>query len=365
MRTHASSTLAEPHAVPAPRVDDDQLLYLSRDEVELACRGIDPVAAVRDALRLHALGQTVVPDEAYLAWRNERGEPVRSLSMPGYLGGPAGAVAGTKIINANPANPAYGLQRASGLTLLFDVGTAHIVCLMEGAYISALRTAAVTALSATLLGNQRLRTLAIIGAGTLARAHVQLLPVHLPDLEQLRVFDLDPRRTNDLLRELAPWCEERGVVAGPAASAEEAIRGADLVVPVTTTTSGYIAHEWLRPGALLVNISLDDPLEEVVLRADRVFVDDWHLVSHDSRRLLGRMIRQGLIDGPSAAPSTGAAKRVDAELGEVVIGRHVGRSNAREVILVNPFGLALEDLAVARAVFEAASERGLGVRLER
>ena len=85
-----------------------------------------------------------------------------------------------------------------------------------------------------------------------------------------------------------------------APSAEGAIRPAQLIVPVTTTTTGYIALDWLQPGAILVNVSLDDPLPEVALRADRLFVDDWPLVRADSRRLLGRMYRAGQIEGPDA-----------------------------------------------------------------
>src|SRR5205823_1253008 len=128
---------------------DDTLLYLNRREVEQACAQLDPVAVVSRALALHSCGEAVVPDEAYLAWTNPHGEGARSLNMPGWVGGST-AVAGTKIINGNAANSARGLPRASGLTLLFDPTTARISCVLEAAYVSSLRTASVTALSAEL-----------------------------------------------------------------------------------------------------------------------------------------------------------------------------------------------------------------------
>ena len=79
---------------------DTPIRYLSRKDVELACEEIDSVALMREVFTLHGKGQTFLPDEAYLAWTNERGESLRSLNMPGYVGGSLDA-AGTKIINSN------------------------------------------------------------------------------------------------------------------------------------------------------------------------------------------------------------------------------------------------------------------------
>ena len=242
------------------------LAYLSESDVARALATIDPVEVVAGALAAHARGETVLPGEAYLRW-----DGARSLSMPGLVGGRPGV----KVINANPANPSRGLPRASGLTILFDPETARPVCVMEAARISCVRTAAVTALAADLLAVAPIERVAIIGAGALARCHIDLLRARLPRLQEIRVHDRDAERA----REVARATDER---KGPGpflalvacATAEEAIRGARLVVPVTTTTTGYIRHDWLEPGALLVNVSLDDALPEVFLRADRVFVDD-------------------------------------------------------------------------------------------
>jgi ornithine cyclodeaminase len=339
----------------------DRILYLSRRDVEHACRCIDPVAAVAEALRLHGQGEVVLPDEAYLTWADQDGHPARSLNMPGFLGGSL-CSAGTKIINANPRNPDGGLPRASGLTLLFDTNSARITCVMEAAYISSLRTASVTALAVDLLASAPVHSLALLGAGALAHAHLELLLAHLPTLREVMVFDAVAGRAEALLHQVRAG-EARLRVA---TSAEETIRSAQLVVAVTTTTEGYIPFDWLQRGALLVNVSLDDPLPEVVLNADRVIVDDWQLVSHDTRRLLGRMVRQGLLAGPDEpSPADQHGRCVDAELGAILTGRAPGRRHADEIILVNPFGLSIEDLAVATRVYAAACQLQLGVYLDR
>ncbi|HYX50500.1 MAG TPA: hypothetical protein VE843_12195, partial [Ktedonobacteraceae bacterium] len=93
---------------------EDGILYLNRNDVESACNTIDPVAVIREVFQLHASGQVILPDEAYLSWTNDHDEQVRSLNMPAYIGGSLNS-AGAKIINGNIANPSRGLPRASGL----------------------------------------------------------------------------------------------------------------------------------------------------------------------------------------------------------------------------------------------------------
>jgi ornithine cyclodeaminase len=286
--------------------------------------------------------------------------------MPGYVVAET-PVVGTKIINSNPRNPMNQLPRASGLTLLFDPQTGRITCVMEGAFVSALRTASVSAVASDHLASATVEQLAILGAGELARSHLKLLPPRLPGLREIRIFDLEATRAAQLAREV-PEIAARGIRLRIAESAESAARGAQVIVAVTTTTTGYIALDWLEPGSLLLNISLDDALPEVVLGVDRLIVDDWHLVSQDNHRLLGRMYRAGQIVGPldeTRSPLGPDVRRVDAELGWVLTGRAPGRRNETERILVNPFGLSIEDVALADEVRQAACRRGLGRVLDR
>ncbi len=347
---------------------EDRVLYLSRKDVESACADIDSVAIIRELFKLDGSGQTILPDEAYLGWTNDQGEQVRSLNMPGYIGGSLN-YAGTKIINGNIANPLRGLPRASGLTLIYDKTSVRINCIMEGAYLSSLRTACVTALSADIFKGREIESVAIIGAGVLAQAHIELLTKRLPHLRSIRIFDLSRERIAALEAIVEPVLREHGVELQKAPTAKEAIEAAQLVVPVTTTTTGYIQFDWLRSGAILVNISLDDPLPEVVFQADKVIVDSWGLVKSDPRRLIGRMYRAGQIIGPDEPDENVEDKqqrrRIDAELGDILIGSKVGRDHLDDIILVNPFGMAIEDVALAAHVYQKALKLSMGVWLER
>jgi ornithine cyclodeaminase/alanine dehydrogenase-like protein (mu-crystallin family) len=350
--------------------ETDHLLYLTHRDVEQACQQLDSIGIIYEMFLLRSAGQTILPDEAYLGWKNELGENVRSLNMPGYVGGSINCV-GTKIINGNIDNYKRGYPRASGLTLLHDPITARTFCIMEGAHISSLRTASVSLLAAQELKGPDIECVGVIGAGMLAQAHIALLAKErqkrYPRLQQIILFDLSAERSAALQDTYAATLKEAELELRIVSSPEEAVRQAQLIIAATTTTEGYIPFAWLQPGAILVNISLDDPLPEVVLRADSVIVDDWMLVKNDPRRLIGRMYRAGQVVGPGERVETQdqPCRRIDAELGDIVAGTKVGRQSISDIILVNPFGMAIEDVALASRVYQRARELKIGLRLDR
>jgi ornithine cyclodeaminase len=285
--------------------------------------------------------------------------------MPGYLADQSGLV-GAKVINSNPSNVNRNEARASGLTLLFDAESGQVVSILEGAHLSALRTAAVSALAVELLAPHPLRSIAILGAGEQARAHLALLVPRWPTLQQINLFDLKTERVARLADDLVAHLGIRRDSIRPAASAQAAIAGANLIVTVTTTTEPYIELGWLEPGCLVVNVSLDDLKPEVLLKADRLYVDDWNLIKEDQHRLLGRLYRAGLVaDGAPVSRNVQPIRRIDGQLGDLVLRRIPGRQSAEERIVVNPFGLSLEDVALAQHIQEAARKTGRGQWLPR
>ncbi|GGV90910.1 ornithine cyclodeaminase [Streptomyces massasporeus] len=338
------------------------LFYLTRADVAQALSHIDPVAVAADVLRAHARGETVVPDEGYLGWTTADGHSARSLNMPGLVGGQE-PVVGTKIINASLGNTARGIPRADGLTFLFDPETAHPYAMMDAALISATRTAAVSAVAVGLRTRPVLR-LAFLGCGAQADAHLGLLLPRLGDLTELALYDQQPVAAAAFAEKHRAAAEAVGVRLTVAATAQEAVRGSDVVVPLTTVTKGYIRAEWLLPTATVVHVSLDDLLAEVVLGAAQVVVDDWQLVRTDPRRLLGRMYREGLLYGQDEPEPGQPAKRVDGTLGELLL-KETPLADGDGVTVVNPFGMSVQDVALAHRVFTAATELGIGSRLPR
>lgn len=344
---------------------NDSLLYLSGDEVRACLQDLDPVAIIEQALALHARKQIILPDEAYLPWTNSQDEFARSLNMPACLYGTFG-MAGTKIINSNPSNIQRNLPRADGVTLLFDQETARIVCIMEGSFISALRTACVSMVSIELLRAPLVESLAVIGTGVLAKAHIELVVQRLTGLQNIAVYDLDQQRAENFVDTLRPHLPS-SINIQVAPSAETAIRPAQIIIPTTTTNTGYIPYVWLQPGALLVNVSLDDPLPDVFIHADKIVIDDWNLIVSDDRRILGKLYRAGTIGAPDLAleQQVSHSNVVHGSLGEIILGQKAGRQNPEEIIVVNPFGLALEDIAIATRIYQKAREDQRGMTLPR
>jgi ornithine cyclodeaminase/alanine dehydrogenase-like protein (mu-crystallin family) len=334
--------------------------YLTRADVVRAAERVDPVALVRTALEMHADGRTSLPDEAYLPWRTDGGAFARSLALPGAVWGSRPAI-GLKLINSSLANPDRGLPRAQGLTVLFDRDTGYPTAIMEAAYLSALRTSAYTALSVEVLGSAASEKVAVIGCGALGEAHVRMLAPRLPGA-WFALYDTTPSRSDALVARLT----RDGMDCRLGDGSEHVVRDAAVVVTTTTVTKGYLPFDWLTPGALVAHVSLDDVLPDVVARANLVVVDDWQLVSADDRRLLGRLYRSGELLGPKgdaySAPRD-TARTVDATLVDVVAGRHPGRTTPEQIILSNPFGMGILDVALAADVFRVAGDLGLGVQL--
>jgi ornithine cyclodeaminase len=335
----------------------DELLYLDNAAVLEALDRIDVLDPVRRALRCHGRGEISLPPEAAIRWTTESGDAARSLVLPAAVGaGPLDL--GVKIINANPANPSRGLPRASGLILLFDPATARIRCAMQAEHVSSGRTAAVSALAVETFAAEA-TSLAVIGAGALAKAHLRLVPAAMPSIREVRVFDTERARA-DRLADAARSDLDDSVTVAVSATAREAVEGAGVVIPVTTVTEPYIAHEWLAPDSLVVNVSLDDCAADVYERAVMVVVDDWQLVSTDSHRLLGRMAAAGRIVGPHDEPGPTTVRRVDGELSTYLLEP---RPRPQGVIVVNPFGMGTSDVALATAILAFAEEHALGRRL--
>ncbi|HET7015260.1 MAG TPA: ornithine cyclodeaminase [Streptosporangiaceae bacterium] len=322
----------------------NQIRYLARADVLRASSALDPVGIIRDALLLHGQGRTTLPAEAALTWRAADGASARSLALPGAIWDDEPAL-GIKVINGSLANPSRGLPRAQGLTILFDPLTAHPVAIMEAAHLSALRTAAYTALSVQVLGNGDPAAVSVLGCGALGEMHVTMLAERYPQAA-FTLYDTVPERSAGL----AALHRERGIQCVAAKDARTAVQDADVVVTTTVTTTSYLEYDWLRPGSLIAHVSLDDVTPEVVRRVDVIIVDDWELISGDRNRLLGRMYWSGEVAGPDGQlkdPGTTSVRKVSACLADVLAGRHPGRESQHQIVLSNPFGMGILDVALA------------------
>lgn len=335
-----------------------KLLYLNAAQVKLACRDLDPIATVTSALAAVRDGEADNAQEAALRWIAADGTQARSLVLPARFGDTYGC----KIINACIGNITQGIPRAHGLIVLFDKETAIPVCIMEGGYISALRTAAVSVAALNALRDGGLpRHVAFLGCGQLARSHAELLATRTT-MRGIAVYDLIGDRARTFAAELGELAPEAAITV--ADGWEMAVSDAEVVIAATTTTTAYVRLEHLAEGATFVNVSLDDATEELLMGCDHLFVDDWELVSADATRLLGRLARRGRIAMPGRAAPPGG-RVVDAELACLLAGKYRRPVTATDRVVINPFGMGVSDVAFAARAYESARDASIGTWLGR
>jgi N-[(2S)-2-amino-2-carboxyethyl]-L-glutamate dehydrogenase len=333
-----------------------EFVFLSQEDV-IAAGGTDMAAMVdviERAFRVKAAGEVRMPHKAMITWADEPGTEERHgriMAMPAYIGGEFD-VAGLKWIPSVPDNPGRnGLPRANAIVLLTSRETGLPLAVMDGTVVSAMRTGAVTGVALRHLADSGTRVACLLGAGVLAHTQLEALRVVLPKLSEVRVYDPAADRCE---RFCARARAAGGLDVRPARTAEDAVRGAGVVVPATMAVEPSLAAGWIAPGATVVLVSsLDGPLDLHAV-TDLLVVDDWDHESTHAGRYAQRLVAAGLVpaDGSEAV-----------ELADVVTGRHPGRTGREQRIVVTPVGLAMDDVAAAWHVLQGARSRGLGTPL--
>jgi ornithine cyclodeaminase/alanine dehydrogenase-like protein (mu-crystallin family) len=257
-------------------------------------------------------------------------------------------VLGAKLVTVVPANAARGLPTHLAAISLFDAESGELLAVMDGRYITEVRTAAASAVSVRQLARPESRVLGILGSGVQARSHLESLSSIHPFAE-VRAWSPNPER-------LAAFARESGGHVIPTASAAGAVRGADIVVVATNSITPAIDAAWVSPGAHVIAIGACRPAQQeldpaLVARA-RLVVDSRAAALQESGDIL-RPIQEGRF----------TAGHIHAELGEIVLGRKPGRASADEIRLFKSLGIAIEDVTAAALAYRRARERGLGLEV--
>jgi ornithine cyclodeaminase len=320
-------------------------------------------AEVRSLLPMAECIEVMAGALAALA-RGEASQPLRHLLrppgasgllglMPSYWAPPGEPPAfGLKAVGVFAGNPARGLDAHQGAVLLLDGETGQLQALLDASAVTAIRTAAVSALATRLLARDDAGDLALIGAGVEARTHLTAMAA-VRALRRVRVASLRPERARAFATEMAAHSP---VPIEAVATAEAAVRGADLIVTATSSREPVLRRDWVEPGAHLNAVGACFPaareIDTATVVASSLFVD----------RRESTLAEAGDYLVPAAEGAIGPG-HIRAELGEVLVGRHPGRSGRDEITLFKSLGIGIEDLAVARFLHARALERGLGQRV--
>lgn len=323
------------------------MLVLSRREMERLLTPLTVISALESAFRQYAEGSCRVPPRQAV----ELADDGRLLVMPAALF--QSHALGAKLVTVHRRNRERGLPTLHASYVLLDLETGAPLALIEGSFLTGIRTGAASALAARLLARPDSHNTACFGAGVQARFQLRCLTTVLP-LEKVSVVGRSPERTRAFAEAMT---KELQIPVTIARSASDAVSRADLVVCATTSPTPVFDGKDLRAGTHVDAVGAFRPetreVDSETVRRARVVVDSYAGALAGAGDLL-IPIQEGAI----------TRAHITAELAEVVAGTKPGRTSPEEITLFKSVGFALEDAAGARLAYDAAKAAGAGVEVD-
>ncbi len=327
-----------------------KVLFLNERDVHQLLGMEACIPLMREALSTLARGDAVLPLRSLV--RLPDGAGLLGL-MPGYLGEPKSF--GLKVVSVMPGNHGTAYDSHQGVVMLFGVEHGEPLAILDASAITAIRTAAASGAATDALARGDAGDLALLGSGTQARTHLRAMAAVRP-LRRVRVWSRTRANAEKFARESAS-----GGMAGPAievcTSAEEAVRGADLICTTTSSTEPVLCGRWLAPGAHVnaagACFAASRELDAEAVRRARLFTDRRESCLAEAGDFL-------------IARSEGAIgdDHLLGELGDLFLGRIAGRVSPADITLFESLGIAVEDLASAHYLLSRAKASGAGSWLE-
>ena len=321
-------------------IKNKKIAYLPYKYVE--CNGVydfkKTVPEVEKSYTLHYKKDTILTKSDYLKYP-KRSSYDRIIILLGFLGGKY-KISGLKEIASSTTNSKLGYKRASGIIILNDFNTQRPFAMLEASQISAVRTAASTAISIKYLAPKSINKVAFVGCGFLAETHALMWSqLYLKHCDTLHLYDVFERKAKVFARKIK---SKYGINSVVCKNVESAVRDSDIIIPMTTEETPYIKSNWIKNGSLYSAVSLLDPELNVLAKSDFVVVDDLKMSMHEGRPLqkLSQTNRLGNTDICS--------------IGEIISKKINLRKSNDTKIYYNPMGTIITDLAVSYCVLKNA-----------
>jgi len=313
-------------------------IILTQSDIHSVVKMSAVVPAIEAAFEAHGRGRTQMPVKVYLELPEFHGD---FRAMPAYMEGSAGV----KWVNSHPRNPdSHGLPSVLGMYILSDPVTAVPLAVMDATLLTALRTGAAAAVAAKVLARPDASSVGFVGCGVQARTMLDALRV---------VFDgLQVVAADQSAAAAATFAAEIGGSVGDVAAAS----ACDIVCTATPSRTPIVRREWVRPGAHINAMGADahgkQELESGLLAVAKVVIDDWQQACESGE------VNVPLHDGSLTRDG------IHAALGEIVAGLSPGRETDQEITVFDSTGLAVQDVALARLVYEQARKAGVGLEVD-
>jgi len=296
--------------------------------------------AIEKAFRAYGLGQADMPEKSYLYFK--KGD---LRSMPAYIHGQGFDIAGIKSVNVHPENSRHGLPTVMAVIILTDPQTGFPLAVLDGTYLTGMRTGAAGALAAKLLSRKDSKIAGFVGCGVQARTQLTCA-MEARRLKTIKVwrFRSDDKGAQDFCRWAQRTCGLETIISP---DIDEVTTNVDILF--TTTPSRRPLVNEVSPGTHISAIGADakgkQEVNPKILKQAKVVIDDWTQALHS-----------GELNVPFRKKQL-AKKDVYAELGEIVAGKKAGRTSEEEITLFDSTGLAIQDVSCAYTVYEELKNR--------
>ena len=312
-----------------------EMLYLSQEEIlGMNIPMSDIIPLVETGLREHGLGQVENPPKPGIHAKSDS----FIHAMPAYfkkLG-----IGGLKWVSGYPSNRELGLPQILGVMITNDMETGLPTAIMDCRWITAVRTAAVSAITSKFCAPKNAKTLGVIGCGTQGRMTLGALKQVVPTLKKVKAYDINSEASR---RYKADFEKSLGLEITTATTVEEATRGSEIILTATQRLpEPLVKNEWFKTGALGMGLEASRAWYGDAILESKFITDSWDQTVH--------FHEQGAF--PDGLP------KLYAELGEIVAGKKKGRESPDERILAINIGLALEDVIVADYIYKKAEKKG-------
>lgn len=320
---------------------------ISRREVEQLLPMADCIDVMAAAMQAVSGGAVSMPPRLFAALADGSGSlglmPASALDPPFY---------GAKVIGLKPDNPPKGLPFVQGYVSLFDHDTGKPVAVIEGASITAIRTAAASGLATRELARRDARSHGVFGTGVQAVTHLDAIAC-VRDIDKVVVWGRDPAKA----RRFAEAESKRTGLNVVATDVPAAAAGCDVVSTVTAATEPVLEGEWLQPGCHVNLVGVHTPeareADTRAIQRARIYVDRVESALTEAGDLLVP-VREGAIDD----------SHIVGEIGQVLSGAVKGRSGDADITLYKSLGIAAQDLFAAARIYTRALESGAGVEVD-
>lgn len=324
------------------------MLLLSKKDIQKVFTMKDAVEADKEAFTLFSEGKSVVP------LRTNIGAPKYDgafLFMPSYVEDLE--CSAIKIVNVFPKNIEKGIPTTPAQVLLIDGKTGVVISVLDGTYVTQLRTGAASGAAFDVLANPTAKKGALIGTGGQAATQLEAM-LAVRDLEEVKVYDINLQRTEEFVEKMNEELASYGTRIIAAKSSDEAIEDADMIVSVTPSSKPVFDGNKVKAGATVSCVGSYQPhmqeMDSVILqRAGKIYFDSEEAVLSEAGDIL-IPLADGLI----------TKEDFTGDLGDVLLGKVVGRETEEEIIVFKTVGIGTQDLVTAKHIYDKAVEQGIG-----